>query len=105
MSKQLVNRTFYTAFAIPVNNVALSKQEANNAPMTLVRPLVMPIMFANTAFSNRCIAMRTRHIAMHPHFHQYKQWLCYPPDRLLFYVERDIVRLRPLSDATVFFYG
>ena len=51
-----------SALTVRVNNVAVSKQEANNAPMTLVRPLAMPIVFANTAFPNRCVAMRTRHI-------------------------------------------
>ena len=51
-----------SALIVRVNNVAVSKQEANNAPMTLVRPLAMPIVFANTTLPNRCVAMRTRHI-------------------------------------------
>ena len=51
-----------SALTVRVNNVAVSKQEANNAPMTLVRSLTMPVVFANTAFPNRCVAMRTRHI-------------------------------------------
>ena len=51
-----------SALTVRVNNVAVSNQEANNTPMTLARPLAMPIVFANTAFTNRCVAMRTRHI-------------------------------------------
>jgi hypothetical protein len=31
-----------SAVIVPVNNVTVSKQEANKAPMTLVRPLACP---------------------------------------------------------------
>ena len=64
-----------SALIVRVNNVAVSKQEANNAPMTLVRPLAMPIVFANTAFPQQVRSHAYAAYRVQNHFHHYKQWI------------------------------
>ena len=45
-----------------VNKVAVIRQEASQAPITLVSSLAMPILCTDVAFSDRCVAISARHI-------------------------------------------